>query len=266
MLHEEVTQTLLSFDRPYAMTDAAAQETQAVRLSMALDPQSAPDYNALRAGFTLWGVQAHYDYVSDAETTVSQTPVYQSQLLGNEVTPENDVLTPSTDLVAGIDGARIYGGSGDDAKANRFTWRQGAALPAEARPHARLTAVNTRPVGGTGTGNVAGGTALNIVSPGGGLAWIDSIELVSARRGVGGVVETRDRISQQGEDEYVLEFKTPKSNRPGVTSVVIRSASAPDQIIQLDNVFEYTRAPIRWWLILLLMLGIALSIIGMATG
>jgi hypothetical protein len=233
---------------------------------MALDPQSAPNYSALRAGFTLWGVASQYDYVNGAETTVSQKPVYQSQLLGNEVQPRNDVLTPSTDPVTSISGARMYGGSSDDTAANRFTWRQGAAVPAEARPYARLTAVNTRPVGGTGAGNVAGGTALTIVSPGGGLAWIDSIELVSARRGVGGVVATRDRISQQGEDEYVLEFKTPKSNRPGVTSVVIRSASAPDQTIRLDNVFEYTRAPIRWWLIFLLMLGIALSIIGMATG
>lgn len=265
MSYKDVTSKRLAFDRPFSMIDAQEQESRALRFSMAVNPGAAPVYEALRRGLSLWGVASQYDYLTRSEHAPRPVPVYQSQLLGREMLPADNTLVPSTDRLRGIVGARIYGGN-DNVAANSFTWRQGAVLPVEMRPMVRLTAVNNRLVDGTGSGSVSGGTIIQIVSPGGGLGWIDGIEFVSARANVGGMVATRDRITRQGDNEYVIEFRTPESARPGTASIVMRPAADQTQEIRLAGVFEYTRAPIRWWLLLLIMIGIAFSIIGMATG
>lgn len=130
----------------------------------------------------------------------------------------------------------------------------------------KITAINNLPVNGTGAGPVDGGTVVTITSPYGGLAWIQEIEFDGAIDAIGGKVATRDMVSIQGENEFLLEFKTPKSARPGMTSIIIRTKANPSQPIVLQNVFQYTRPPIRWWLILMILIGLMLSVIGMATG
>ena len=265
MLYEDVTDDLLAFERPYKPSDAQPTETRALHMSMATQPNAGPTYAAIRNGVTLWGVASQYDYLYNAETNALTTPVYQSTLQNHEVRPENEDTVDSSDMIRRLVNARAYGAFNESAPANSFTWRQNATLPPPGQRAVRITAIDDLPIKGVGSGPVEGGTAVTLTSPYGGVAWIDSIELVSNRSGVGGKVAPRDLISVQGEDEFLLEFKTPRSSRPGMTSIVIKTAADPDNPIVLQNAFEYTRRPIRWWLVLLILLGLMFSVIGMAT-
>ncbi len=265
MLYHDATHELLAFDRPYDVRDARPlTAAQAITINMATAPDAGPTYNLVRSGISLWGVASNYDYLYNAETTAQPAPLYQSALQNDEVVPVNDATVAATEKVRALTNARAYGASAN-VPANSFTWRHNAVLPPSAQRAIQLTAIDNMPVKGVGTGPVEGGTAVTITSPYGGLAWIDSIELVGVRAAVGGKVAARDFISEQGEDEFLLEFQTPRSSRPGMTSIVIRTTANPDAPIVLRNVFEYTRPPIRWWLVLLILLGLMFSVIGMAT-
>ena len=266
MSYEDVTEELLQFYRPYRPVDAAPEAmSQPALLSMALAPDTGLTVETLRAGISLWGVASFYDYLYNAETTAEILPAYQCTLQNEEVLPVNEEMTPDPDTIRDLTGARIYGGQ-TDVPANCFTWRNNTVLPENNQQAIKITAIDNLPVNGTGAGPVEGGTALTLTSPYGGLAWIQEIEFVGDESTVGGKVATRDMVSIQGEDEFLLEFITPKSPRPGKTSIVIRTKANPDQPIVLENIFEYTRPPIRWWMILLILIGLMFSVIGMATG
>lgn len=266
MSYEDMTHDLLAFARPYRTVDASpATLSESALINMAVQTDAGPTYAAIRNGFSLWGVATNYDYLYNAETVIEVLPAYQSSLQNEDVLPANEPTTLDTDAIRAIANARIYGGE-EDRPANCFTWRSGAVLPVTEQKAIKITAINNRPVSGTGSGDIAGDDALTLTSPYGGIAWIESIELAGVLPTTGGKVAARDLVSPQGENEFLLEFKTPKSARPGMTSIIITTKANPEQPIVLQNVFEYTRAPIRWWLVLLILLGLMFSVIGMATG
>lgn len=266
MSYQDVTQELLAFNRPFKPENASPTlVSYPALLSMAVQPDAAPTFAAVRNGISLWGVASNYDYLYNSESAASNVSVYQSSLQNSETTPENDPTLALTDVVRAIKNVRLYGGDADTF-ANCFTWRSNAILPAGDQRAIKITAINNLPVNGTGSGTVEGGTVVTLTSPYGGLAWIQEIEFDGAIDAIGGKVATRDMVSIQGENEFLLEFKTPKSARPGMTSIIIRTKANPSQPIVLQNVFQYTRPPIRWWLILMILIGLMLSVIGMATG
>jgi hypothetical protein len=266
MSYQDVTHELLAFNRPFKPENASPNlESRPVLLSMAVQPDAGPTYAAIRNGITLWGIASDYDYLYNAESVNETVPAYQSMLLNTETLPENEPTVSPTDTIRAITDVRIYGGQPDIA-ANCFTWRSAAVLPTTDQQAIKIAAINNLPANSTGSGPVEGGTAVTLTSPYGGITWIQEIEFAGAAASIGGKVAARDMVSIQGENEFLLEFRTPKSARPGMTSIIIRTKANPDQPIVLKNVFEYTRPPIRWWLILLILIGLMLSVIGMATG
>ena len=266
MSYRDATHELLIFERPYRPTDASlTMMYQPALMDIATKPDAGPNYTAIRNGISLWGIASNYDYLYNAESIEEVVPVYQSTLQNEEVFPINEPETAETDQIRALVATRFYGGD-EDLPANCFTWRSTSVLPATNQKAIKITAINNMPVNGTGSGPVEGGTAITLTSPYGGVAWIQSIEFAGLSSSVGGKVAARDLVSVQGENEFLLEFKTPKSARPGMTNIIIRTRANPDQPIVLQNVFEYTRPPIRWWLLLLILIGLMLAVIGMATG
>jgi len=219
---------------------------------------SGISYGDVRNSLTLWGVQTEYDYVTQA-TTVSDPEVveYQSEILNTEVDP---ALTPAT-ADAGepnlISQARIY-------SLNGFSLRQNAVIPSDLAESIRLANAT-----GTANGDVAGGTALRIVSPGGGIGHIGRIVFTEAVAGkaVGGTVAATNIVTLAGTTEYEVQFTTPASAEKGIANIVIYGKANPNTpIVQLDRVFEYTKEPFNGTPLLLLLLGLLVAGIGLAAG
>lgn len=215
-------------------------------------------YGDVRNSLTLWGVQTEFDYVTEV-TTVSDPEVveYQSEILNTEVDPE---LVPASADGAEptlISQARIY-------SLNGFSLRQDAILPADSAEAIRLA--NTT---GTASGDVAGGTALRVISPNGGLGHIDRIVFTEASRGkvVGGTVTAANIITPAGETEFEVEFTSPASADKGIANIVIFGKADPaTPIVQLDRVFEYTKEPRDLTPLVLLLLGVLVAALGLAAG
>ncbi len=207
-------------------------------------------------GISIWGVQTTFDYVT-MQTTVSQPKLvaYQSMLLRNEVSPN---ITDASDPAASpttVDQARLY-------SLNGFSLRTGAILPTEVIEIIRLATES-----GTANGDAAGGTALKIVSPLGGLAYVDRVVLAGTSKAVGGTVNAADLISLPGVNENVLEFLTPASTDAGIVDVIIYLKSAPNTpAVTLKRVFEYTKTTEFPTSLLLILLGLLIAIIGLLAG
>lgn len=212
----------------------------------------------VRNSLTLWGVQTEYDYVTE-QTTVSDPQVvgYQSEILHTEVDPA--ITTGSADASEPnlISQARIY-------SLNGFSLRQGAIVPTEVAEQIRLANAT-----GTANGDVAGGNALRIISPGGGLAHIDRIVFTEAVAGkaVGGTVSAANITTAPGTNEYEVQFTSPASAEKGIANIVIFGKADPNTpIVQLDRVFEYTKDPFDATPLLLLLLGLLVAGLGLAAG
>lgn len=211
----------------------------------------------VRDGLTIWGVETSYDYVTDTLEAVEDAEVaYQSELLSAEVTPEvlgekqNTADATSVDTVS----LRLY-------SLNGFSLRQNVVIPPDVAAGVRL---NTQ--GGTASGPLAGGTALTVVSPNGGLAWLEKADLVIDGAVVGTVT---DFTTTRGDDEYVLQFTTPAASRAGIADIVLTGRANPNaiQAINLENAFEIKAGagvnPLPW---ILLGLGLLAALLGLAAG
>lgn len=215
-------------------------------------------YGDVKNSLTLWGVQTEYDYVTEVTTLSDPENVeYQSEILNNEV---DLPLTPGTSDAAEpnlIAKARIY-------SLNGFSLRQDALVPSEVADGIRLANAS-----GTANGDVAGGTALRIVSPAGGLAHIDRIVFTQAvaAKAVGGTVATQNIVTPSGTTEYEVQFTTPKSANAGIANIVIYGKADPNTpIVQLDRVYEYTKQPKNLTPLALLLLGLLVAGLGLAAG
>jgi hypothetical protein len=235
----------------------------AMKVTLPLDGTGL-SYANVRKGLALWGIEAQYDYASNTESfTDPKVEAYQSELLQNEVDPNMTATTPDADQPDQMLKARIY-------SLNGFSLRKEWTLPTDVAAAIRLAKVDGKPVSGTGSGPVCGGTVLTLVSPLGGLGYVDRIVMrTPAKLGgtLGGTATETLFVSKPGVDEYSFEFKTPKSGKAGIVDIVIYLKSSPDtQAAVLSKTFEYKAKSANLTPLLLLLLGIMLALIGIAAG
>ncbi len=219
-------------------------------------PLAQLTYGNVRTGLKWFGIESDFNYVTNAESyTDPKVVAYQSEVLAKEV---DAAMTPDTADVARPDQVlknRLY-------SLNGFSLRKGALLPDEVAAKIRLAKVDGEAVNGTGKGTRKGGTQLTLVSPDGGLGYVDRIVLKPSKkcfnREAGGTATEELFISKQGESEYVFDFKTPKSKKVGVVDLVIYLKADPTTpAATLTDVYEYAKPKTNWLLIILIVLGVA---------
>ncbi len=234
-----------------------------LKVTLPLDG-SGVSYGDVRSGLALWGIEAQYDYASNTESiTTPKVEAFQSQVLGNEVDPTLTATTHDGDQPDQMLKARIY-------SLNGFSLRQGGTLPADVAAAIRLAKIDGTAVSGSGSGPVAGGTVVTLVSPKGGLGYVDRIVLrgpAGTAGKLGGTATQTLFVTAPGSDEYNLAFKTPKSKTAGITDIVIYLKSSPETpAAVLSKSFEYTAKSANLTPLLLILLAIALALIGIAAG
>ncbi len=233
-------------------------------LTFPLD-NAALNYGDVRTGLTMWGIEGQYNYVNNIESVTEPEVIdYQSMLLANEVDPALTAAAPDSAKPEQVLKARLY-------TLNGFSLRKNAVLPEEVVQAIRLAKVDGVDVNGTGKGPKKGGTKLTLVSPLGGLGYVDRIELVKPGTKLfgtlGGVATSKLFVTEPGTDEYNFEFKTPKSGKAGIVDMVIYLKSNPTTpAAVLPKSFEYTRQSCNVTPLLLLLLGVIAAIIGLAAG
>lgn len=171
----------------------------------------------VKAGLSYWGIASSFDFTTDTQTTgFDAEAAYQSTLSGTEVSPEVTVATTDATAIDMVMKARLY-------SLNAFTLRTGALLSDDVV--AAILAGNT-----PGEGPQAGGTNLTILSPLGGLAWVDRVEFrVAAKQGaLVATADVEDFLTEPGTNEYQLALTTPRANRAGLTDVSIFLAADPN--------------------------------------
>lgn len=224
-------------------------------------PLAQLTYGDVRTGLKWFGIESQFNYVSNTESyTDPKVVAYQSEVLAAEV---DAAMTADTADVARSDQVlknRLY-------SLNGFSLRKGALLPDEVAAQIRLAKVDGKAVNGTGCGTRKGGTQLTLVSPDGGLGYVDRIVLKPSakcfNRPVGGTATEELFISKPGESEYVFDFKTPKSKKIGVVDLVIYLKSDPTTpAATLTDVYEYQRPKVNWLLIILIALGVVAAVGG----
>lgn len=227
---------LLDFDRPVDADGNPNPDTAAITVQLPLN-QTGLNYGDLRTGLTLWGVGTAFDYVT-GETTILKPPsvAYQSELLNNEVVPGLTFNTPDANQPNAMI-ARLY-------SLNGFSLRSGANFTTEMQEGVKLfRRSGANWVGyGTAIGDLNGGLELKIVSPMGGIAWVDRIELRSVEKcAVVATATESDFLTTPGSDEYNLVFRTPESSDVGITDMAIFLKSDPTMpAVTLERVFQYT--------------------------
>ncbi|MCC6144991.1 MAG: IPT/TIG domain-containing protein, partial [Candidatus Hydrogenedentes bacterium] len=273
-LFSDISSDLVDFNTPIDPTTGQQVASTPLLLSFPLDGTALT--NALvEEGVTVWGIATEYDYVADTTDVVlgaggdidfntkQLTPIvkYQSTILNDEVDP---------DASTGADGAepdmvmeaRLY-------SLNAFSLRQNAVLPEAVTDGVRLQDT-------TGTivfDNLTGGADFTVVSPRGGLAWIDKVEYVLT--GTNTVVATQqlDRVpaSNRGTaevpDEFALDLTAPSVTQAGIVDIRIYLEEDAQPAITLERVLEYqaeVQPPTPNFL--LLILGLLVAILGLAAG
>ena len=238
---------------PVTDPDGNPVET-AMRLT--IPANAAFDYGDVRDGLMIWGVGTEFDYVTETTTlAVPEEVDYQSELLVDEVSPEiTDGETPGNEEQPDlIQEARMY-------SLNGFSLRKNALLPESVTSLVSLSTDS-----GTAQGDVAGGTGLTVVSPRGGLAWVEKVELAQVDGDF--TVSTSNLDTTPGTTEWQLAFKTPESDDAGICDLLIYLKSDPSQpAVTLERVFEYTREPRPLDSLLLILLGVLVAIIGLLAG
>ncbi|MBI3118636.1 MAG: hypothetical protein HYZ00_08115, partial [Candidatus Hydrogenedentes bacterium] len=236
------------------------QETP-VQLSFPVDGTGL-SANDVREGLTLWGIRSEFDYVSHETSVEIDSPetAYESQVLAAqdldglpaEVDPIITSLTPDSTLVNTVVNVRLYA-------LNGFTLRQNAIIPAEVSGQVRLANAS-----GTSNGPVGGGTILRIVSPLGGLAWVDHIEFINPA--TGDVIAQQDEfVTPRGSDEFELILATPPAAESAIVDVAIfMTADSVLPAVTLESVFEYRPAAAPN--LLLMLAGLLIALLGLAAG
>lgn len=275
-LFSDIGSDLLAFDTPIDPATGQVQASTPILLSFPIDGTGLT--NAIvREGATLWGLATEYDYVDD-ETTIALgaggdidfntkqlTPVvnYQSTLHSDEADPavtDESLAGNEPDMIME---ARLY-------SLNAFSLREGATLPQAVTAGIRLAET----AGTLVIPNLQGNVDFTIVSPRGGLAWIDRLEYV--RTGTNTVLATQNDIripvSNRGEangvpDEFRLEATAPQVASGGIVDIrIFLEADTANPAATLERVLEY-RAPVQPAPnFLLLILGLIVAILGLAAG
>lgn len=252
---------LIDFGRPMDPDGNPDPAASAAVVTLPLDA-TALTYADVRKGLTVWGVGTAFDYVTETTTILNPPTVdYQSELENDEVDPVLTTATPDTghpDTMI----ARLY-------TLNGFSLRSGALLTEEMQEGVKLFRKSGDNWFGFGTanGDIAGGTNLKIVSPMGGIAWVDRIEFRSVAKATVATANAANFVTVPGSDEYNLELKTPKANAAGITDMVIFLKADPaTAAVTLERAFEYKKAAFPLDAILLILLGLLIAGIGLLAG
>ncbi len=235
---------LVNFDRP---VDDQGNPVATTPIKLSFPVNGAFTYADVKDGLMVWGQGASYDYATD-QIAPTSTVAYQSELLANEVSAAIDENTVDVDSPDTVNMARIYG-------LNVFSLRKAALLPDEVVEAIRLATAS-----GTANGSVDGGTELRIVSPLGGLAWVDRVEF--------GTLGTQATFkTAAGSTEYELVLDSPEASEAGIVDLTIYLKSNPTTAAAtLERVFEYRAASKPLDSLLLLGLGLAIALIGLLAG
>ncbi|HPO17181.1 MAG TPA: hypothetical protein PLI09_27345 [Candidatus Hydrogenedentes bacterium] len=252
---------LLDFGRPVDPDGNPDPAAASAVVTLPLDA-SALTYADVRKGLTMWGVGTAFDYVTETTTVLNPpTVAYQSELENDEVNPALTTATPDTghpDTMI----ARLY-------TLNGFSLRSGALLTEEMQEGVKLFRKSGDNWFGFGTanGDIDGGTELKVVSPMGGIAWVDRIEFRSVAKATVATAKAANFTTVPGSDEYNLVLKTPKASAAGITDMVIFLKADPNTAaVTLERAFEYKKAAFPLDAIILILLGLLIAGIGLLAG
>jgi hypothetical protein len=210
-------------------------------------------------GLTVWGSASTFDYASNQATLSDPLLVeYQSQILNEEVDPARTAQSDPAAEPNLIREARLY-------TLNGFSVRTSAIIPEEVADGVRLATASGTANDNTPSGPTDGGTDLRIISPLGGLGFVDRVEFVPANKALGGTVTTF--TTPEGSNEFELRLQSPAATDNGIVDVVLYMKADPTvEAVRLERAYEYvaeTQAVSPLWL---LLLGILIAIIGLAAG
>lgn len=226
---------------PYNLDGTEKQDIPVIKITL---PSDGLDYSYFKSGITVFSQSSTYDYIKNRVTPGTKT-AYQSQILSTDIDP---IMTENSFGNTNKVTMRVY-------SLNGFGLRYQSLLPFEVSALARLSTKN-----GVTTSKTVGKSEIQVVSPKGGLAYIDHIELRNNEKQIS--VTTKPE-SDPGETEGLLKFKTPAIKKSAIVDVLIYLKSQPNvPAIVLDNVIEYQKTPIILDSWILIPLGLIISVYG----
>lgn len=217
-------------------------------------------YGDVGNGLTMWGAASTLDYATN-EVFVSDPLLveYQSQILNSEVDPAR---TPQTDPNAEpnlVREARLY-------TLNGFSLRQGAVIPAEVAAGVRLDTPSGTANDNTPNGPTNGGTQLRVISPLGGLGYVDRVVFAPVAGSQAGGTVTAFQ-TPEGSNEFELRLQAPGSEANGIVDIVIFMKANPAiEAVRLARAYEYVAEPRGFNALWLVLLGVIIALIGLAAG
>ncbi len=210
-------------------------------------PANDLDYNFIRDGLSVFGQLVFFDYISN-QLNPQKVTGFQSQLLANDIDPP---LTETSQGPAQYLTLRAY-------YLNSFGIRMGSLLPFQTTSLIRLTTEN-----GVLVSPLKGKVETTIISPQGGLAYIDRIVIKNPQTGYQLSVSP---IDKQAINESKITFKTPQSQQTGIMDILLYTRGNPTlPIATLPNTLLYYQEPKSLDYLWQIPAGIALIILG-ATG
>lgn len=252
---------LVDFQRP---VDASGNPTGADSMLLTFPINGAISdtgltYGDVGNGLTMWGSASTFDYATNTATLSDPLLVeYQSQILNGEVDPARTAASDPAGEPNLISEARLY-------TLNGFSVRSAAIIPQEVADGVRLATASGTANDNTPSGPTDGGTDLRIISPLGGLGFVDRVEFVPASKALGGVVTSFD--TPEGTNEFELALKAPAATDNGIVDVVLYMKADPTvEAVRLERAYEYTAETRAISPLFLLLLGILVAIIGLAAG
>ena len=260
-----------SYDRTQA-----SQTTPPLRASLLEFPVDATGLTAanFKNGLTLWSLETDYNYGSGTSTPSLGTTAYQSTLISGEALDAcEEPITGDTDDGMAIDTvvARVY-----DLSA--FSLRAGAIeLPDTITIGATLDPAE-HPSGTAESASTDGGTPVYIIAPNGGFGWVrvafgdfDPAKQDQPWSSFPGAV-----VTNNGQDEFYIECQAPAYPDPNIEEDAVvdigiyLESDLTNPAVVLEDVFKYKAEIVgpecNICGILLILLGLAAALIGLAAG
>ncbi len=238
---------LLLIKDKYPYKTDGTPDSQIVPIRITL-PANDLDYNYFRDGLSVFGQLVYFDYISN-QVIPKKFTCFQSQLLADDIDPK---LTETSQGPAESYTIRAY-------SLNSFGIRKGSLLPFQTTSLIRLTAENGVLISPK-EGKVEG----TIVSPQGGLAYVDRIVIKNPNTGSQLSIAVKD---ERGVDEGKLKFKTPPSSESGIMDILLYTRGNPSiPVAVLSNTLIYPEEPVSLDYLWLIPTGLSFIIFGALGG
>ncbi|MCX8063673.1 MAG: hypothetical protein N3G21_00685 [Candidatus Hydrogenedentes bacterium] len=238
---------LIKSKYPYKLDGTIDSNAQPIKIKL---PANDLDYNYFRQGISVFGQSLDFDYITK-QVKPGKITAFQSQILSTDLEP---ALTETIQGPAEFLTMRVY-------SLNGFGIRMSSLLPFQTTSLIRLNSEN-----GILESPIEGDVEATIVSPQGGLAYIDRIIITNPNSGYKISLPITE---ERGIDEGFLKFKTPKSQETGIMNILLYSRGNPfTPTVTLTNILVYSKPPERLdylWLIPTGMIAIILGAVGEGT-